>query len=181
LVLREAKKPLMTCLIKNNWKIVSHYVLITHGGPGGDLIERDLAFGVLLAVIFPKLLKLKIPWPDDLSEMRSKLFETRGAMFGVVLDTTHVLMGLAIISTTIDVTVGVARRKTVTEIARRVLVDLLISIAMTIMVVVTMTSTTFLSALITAATTAISVVTIATTTREIGCSMIIVMLATWML
>jgi hypothetical protein len=30
------------------------------------------------AVIFPELLKLKIPWPDDLSEMRSKLFETRG-------------------------------------------------------------------------------------------------------
>jgi hypothetical protein len=77
LVLQEVEKPLMTCLIKNNWKIVSHYVLIARGGPDDDLIERDLAFRVLLAVIFPKLLKLKIPWPDDLSEMRSKLFETR--------------------------------------------------------------------------------------------------------
>jgi hypothetical protein len=68
----------MTCLIKNNWKIVSHYVLITCDGPDGDLIECDLAFGVLLAVIFPELLKLEIPWLDDLSEMRSKLFEARG-------------------------------------------------------------------------------------------------------
>jgi hypothetical protein len=76
LVLREAEKLLMTCLIKNNWKIVSHYVLITRGGPDGDLVEHDLAFGVLLAVIFPELLKLKIPWPDDLLKMRSKLFET---------------------------------------------------------------------------------------------------------
>jgi hypothetical protein len=66
----------MTCLIKNNWKIVSHYVLITCDGPNDDLIERDLAFGVLLAIIFPELLKLEIPWPDDLLEMRSKLFET---------------------------------------------------------------------------------------------------------
>jgi hypothetical protein len=36
-------------------------VLITHGGPDGDLIERDPSFGVLLAVIFPELLKLEIP------------------------------------------------------------------------------------------------------------------------
>jgi hypothetical protein len=76
LVLWEAEKPLMTCLIENNWKIVSHYMLITYGGPDGDLIERDQAFGVLRTVIFPELLKLEIPWPDDLSEMRGKLFET---------------------------------------------------------------------------------------------------------
>jgi hypothetical protein len=74
-------------------------------------------------------------------------------MFGVILDATHVLMGLAVISMTCDVTADVARRKTVTEIARRVMVDLQISIATTIAVVVTMTSTTFLSALI-ATTTA---------------------------
>jgi phage-related holin len=181
LVLREAEKPLMTCLIKNNWKIVSHYVLITRDGLDGDLVERDLAFRVLLAVIFHELLKLEIPWPDDLSEMRSKLFETRGAMFGVVLDTVHVLVGLAVISTTSDVTASVARRKMVTEIARRVLVDLLISIAVTIAVVVTMTLTTFLSTFITAATTAISTATITATMWGIGCSLIIMMLATWML
>jgi hypothetical protein len=68
----------MTCQIKNNWKIVSHYVLITCSGPDGDLIDYDLAFGVLLTVIFPELLKLEIPRPDDLSEMRSKLFEAWG-------------------------------------------------------------------------------------------------------
>jgi hypothetical protein len=51
-------------------------VLITCGGPDSDLVERDLAFGVLLTIIFPELLKLEIPWPDDLSKMRSKLFET---------------------------------------------------------------------------------------------------------
>jgi hypothetical protein len=82
---------------------------------------------------------------------------------------------------TSDVTVGVARRKTVTEITRRVLVDLLISIAMTIEVVVTMTSTTFLSALVTTTTVAIPTAAIATTTWGIGCSLIIAMLATWML
>jgi hypothetical protein len=170
----------MTCLIKNNWKIVSHYVLITGDGPDGDLIERDPAFKVLLAVIFPKLLKLEIPWPDDFSEM-SKQFETRGAVFGVILDAAHVLVGLAVISTISDVTVGIARRKTVTKIARTILVDLLISIAMTIAVVVTMTSTTFLSTLVTATTTDIPATAIATTTWGIRCSLIVAMLATWML
>jgi hypothetical protein len=29
LVLRQAQEPLMTSLIKNNWKIISHYVFIT--------------------------------------------------------------------------------------------------------------------------------------------------------
>jgi hypothetical protein len=28
LVLQQAQEPLMTCLIKNNWKIISHYVFI---------------------------------------------------------------------------------------------------------------------------------------------------------
>jgi hypothetical protein len=156
-------------------------VLITHGRPDDDLIECDLAFGVLLAIIFPELLKLEIPWPDDLSEMRSKLFETWGAMFGVILDAAHVLVGLAVISKTSDVTTDVAMRKTVTEIARRVLVDLLISIAVTIVVVVTTTSTTFLSALVTAATTAIAAATTATATWGIGWGRIIAMLVTWML
>jgi hypothetical protein len=165
----------MTCLIKNNWKIVSHYMLVTCGGPDGDLVERDPAFGVLLAIIFPELLELKIPWLDNLSEMRSKLFETWGTMFGVILDVVHVLVGLAVISTTSDVTADVARRKTVTEITRRVLVDLLIMIGMTI-AVVTMTLTTFLSALI-AATAAVT----ATTSWGIGWGLIVAMLATWML
>jgi hypothetical protein len=120
-------------------------VLITYGGLDGDLVEHDPAFGVLLAVIFLELLKLEIPWPDDLLEMRSKLFETRRVVFCVILDAAHILMGLAVISTTSDVTAGVTRRKTVTEIARRVLVDLLISIVATIVVVVMTTLSTFLS------------------------------------
>jgi hypothetical protein len=85
-------------------------------------------------------------------------------------------MGLTIISTTSDVTTDVARRKMAMEIARRVLVDLLISIATTIVVVVAVTSTTFLSAVVTAATTAIAATATATTTGRI-----IAMLATWML
>jgi hypothetical protein len=133
-------------------------VLITYSGPDGDLVERDPAIRVLLAVIFPKLLKLEIPWPDDLLEMRSKLFEARGGMFSVILDAAHVLVGLVVISTTSDATADAVRRKMVTEIARRVLVDLLISIA------VTMTSTTFLSALIAAATAATVAATAAATT-----------------
>jgi phage-related holin len=102
-------------------------------------------------------------------------------MFGVILDAAHVLVGLAVISTTSDVTADIARRKTATEIARRVLIDLMISIAMTITVVVTTTSTTFLSALVIAATTAIATTAIATTTWGIGWGQIVAMLVTWML
>jgi selenophosphate synthetase-related protein len=36
-------------------------MLITCDGLYGDLIERDPAFGVLLTIIFPELLKLEIP------------------------------------------------------------------------------------------------------------------------
>jgi hypothetical protein len=145
-------------------------VLITYSGPNGDLIERDPAFRVLLAVIFPELLELEIPWLDDLSEMRSKLFETWGAVFCVILDAAHILVGLAVISMTSDVTADVARRKMVTKIARRVLVDLLI------LIVVMMTSTTLLSTLIIAAAAAT-----ATTTWGIGWGQIVTMLVTWML
>jgi hypothetical protein len=155
-------------------------VLITCSGPNGDLLERNLAFRVLLVVVFPELLKLEIPWPDDLPEMRSKLLEIGEAMFSVILDAAHVLVGLAIISMTSDVTMGIARRKTVIEITRRVLVNLLISIA-TNAVVVTTTSTTFLSTLVTTASIAISAAAVATTAWGIGRSLIIVMLATWML
>jgi hypothetical protein len=31
LVLRQAQEKLMTCLSKNNWKIISHYVFIARG------------------------------------------------------------------------------------------------------------------------------------------------------
>jgi hypothetical protein len=89
-------------------------------------------------------------------------------VFGVILDAAHVLVGLVVISTTSDVTADVARRKTVMEITRRVLVDLLILIVATIAVVVT-TTLTFLSALIAAAATVI------------GWGWIIAMLVTWML
>jgi hypothetical protein len=123
-------------------------VLITCGGPDSDLIERDPAFEVLLTIIFSELLKLEIPWPDDLSKMRSKLFETRRGMFGVILDVAHVLVGLAVISTTSDVTANVTRRKTTTEIARRVLVDLLISIATMIVVAATSTTTGRITAML---------------------------------
>jgi phage-related holin len=173
LVLQEAEKPLMTYLIKNNREIISHYMLITCGGLDGDLVERDPAFGVLLAIIFAELFELEIPWPDDLLEM-SKLFETRGAVFNVILDVAHVLVGLAVISTTSDLTADIARRKMVTGIVRRVLVDLLISIATTIAVVVTMTLTTFFSAFIAAVTTA-------TATAATTWGRIVAMLVTWML
>jgi hypothetical protein len=105
-------------------------------------------------------------------------------MFGVILDAAHVFVGLATISTTSDAIADIARRKMVIEIARRVLVDLLISIDVTIVVVVMMTSTTFLSTLITTATAATAAVaaaaTATTTTWGIGWGQIIVMLATWM-
>jgi hypothetical protein len=156
-------------------------MLITCGGPDGDLVERGQAFGVLRTVIFLELLKLEIPWPDGLSEMRGKMFETQGAVFGVILDAAHVLVSLAVISTTSDVTADVARGKTAMQIMRRVLVDLLISIATTIVVVVTTTSTTFLSTLVTTATTTIAAVTTATSMWGIGWGRIIAALMTWML
>jgi hypothetical protein len=156
-------------------------MLITCGRPDGDLIERDQAFRVLCTVIFPELLNLKIPWPYDLSEMRGKLFETQGAVFSVILDAAHVLVGRVVISTTSDVTADVARGKTATEIMRRVLVDLLISIAAMIVVVVTTTSTTLLSTLVTTATTTIAIVTTATSMWGIGWGRIVATLMTWML
>jgi hypothetical protein len=97
-------------------------MFITCGRPDGDLVERDPAFRVLLAVVLPELFELEVSWPYDLSKMRSELFEARGAVFGVVLDAGHVLVGL------------------------------LISIAVTIVVVVMTTLTTILSALVIAAT-----------------------------
>jgi phage-related holin len=172
--------PLMTSLIKDNWKIVSHYMLITCGGMDRDLVECDLAFRVLLAVIFPELLELEITWPDNLSEMRSKLFEARGAVFGVILDAAHILVGLAVISMTSDVTVDITRRKTVTEIARRILVYLLISIAAAIAVVVMTTLTTFSSTFVTA-NAATTTIVIAITTWGMEWVLIVTMLATWML
>jgi hypothetical protein len=75
-------------------------------------------------------------------------------VLGVVLHVAHVLMDLAVMGTTSDATADVARRKMVTEIARRVLVGLLISITVIIAVVVMMTSTTLLSALVVAAAAA---------------------------
>jgi hypothetical protein len=65
--------------------------------------------------------------------------------------------------------VDVTRRKTLTKITRRVLVDLLISIATSIAVIVTTTSTTILFALVAAATT-----------WRIGWRRIVTMLAAWM-
>jgi phage-related holin len=99
-------------------------------------------------------------------------------VFGVILDAAQVLMGLAVISMTSDVTADVARRKTMTEIMRRVLVDLLISIAATVAVVITTNSTTFLSALVIAAATTIVVAATTTTMWGIGWGQIVTMLAT---
>jgi small-conductance mechanosensitive channel len=168
----------MTCLIEDNRKIISHYMFITCGRPDGDLVERDPAFRVFLVVVLPELFKLEVLWPYDLPKMRSELFETRGAVFGVVLDAAHILMGLAVISMTSDMAADVTRRKTVTKITRRVLVDLLISIAVLIAVIVMMTSTTILSALVAAATAATTAAT--TTTWRIGWRRIVTMLVTWM-
>jgi hypothetical protein len=69
-------------------------MFITCGGPDGDIIERDPTFRVLLTVILPELFELKVSRPYDLSKMRSELFVARGAMFSIILDTVHVLMGL---------------------------------------------------------------------------------------
>jgi phage-related holin len=148
-------------------------MFITYGGPDGDLVERDLAFRVLLAVILPELFELEVSRPYDLSEMRSELFEARGAVFGIVLDAAHVLMGLTVISMTSDMVADVMRRKTLTKITRRVLVDLLISIAASIVVIVTTTLTTILSALVAAATATTAA---AATTWRIGWRRIVTML-----
>jgi hypothetical protein len=45
-------------------------------------------------------------------------------MLGIVLDTAHDLMGLTVISMTSDMAANIMRRKTLTKITRRVLVDL---------------------------------------------------------
>jgi hypothetical protein len=35
-------------------------MFIACGGPDGDLVERDPAFGVLLAIVLPELFELKV-------------------------------------------------------------------------------------------------------------------------
>jgi hypothetical protein len=145
-------------------------MFITRGGPNGDLVEHDPTFRVLLAVVLFELFELKVSQPCDLSEMRSELFEARGAVFSIILDATHILMALMIISMTSEMAADVMRGKTLMKITRRVLVDLLILIATSIAVIVTMTSTAILSTLIVAATT----------TWRIGWRRIVTMLATWM-
>jgi hypothetical protein len=89
-------------------------------------------------------------------------------------------MDLAVMSMTGDGATDIARRETLTEIARRVLVDLLIPIAATIAVVVTTTSTTFLSALVAIAAAATAATATATVTWRIWWGWIVAMLATWM-
>jgi hypothetical protein len=145
-------------------------MFIACGGLDGDLIEHDPAFGVLLAVVLLKLFELEVSRPYDLSEMRSELFETRGAVFGIILDMAHVLMGLTVISMTSDMATNVTWRKTLMKITRRVLVNLLISIAASIVVIVTTTLTTILS----------TVVVAAATMWRIGWKRIVTMLVTWM-
>jgi phage-related holin len=144
-------------------------MFVACGRPDGDLIERDPAFEVL-AFVLPKFFELEVSWPYDLLEMRSELFEARGGVFGIILDTAHVLVGLTVISTTSDMATNVMRRKTLTKITRRVLVNLLISIATSIAVIVTTTSTTILSA----------IVAVVVTMWRIGWKRIVTMLATWM-
>jgi hypothetical protein len=157
-------------LIKDNWKIISHYMFIACGGPDGDLVEHDLAFGVLLAVVLPELFELKVSRPYNLSEMRSELFEARGPVFSIVLDMAHVLVGLTVISATSIMAADITRRKTLTKITGRVLADLLISIGAFIAVIVMTTSTTILFGL----------VAIAATMWRIRWKQIVTMLATWM-
>jgi hypothetical protein len=53
-------------------------MFITCSGSDGDLVERDPAFRVLLAVVLLELFELKVPQPYDLSEMRSEFFEAQG-------------------------------------------------------------------------------------------------------
>jgi hypothetical protein len=74
LVLRQAQEPLMTGLIKNNWKIISHYVFIARSWSDGDLIKCDLVLEVLLAIVLPELFELEVLRPYNLLEMRSELF-----------------------------------------------------------------------------------------------------------
>jgi hypothetical protein len=88
-------------------------MFVACGGLDGDLVERDLAFGVL-AVVLPKFFELEVSQPYDLLEMRSGLFEAWEVVFDIILDTAHVLVGLMVISTTSDMAANVTRRKTLT-------------------------------------------------------------------
>ena len=63
----------MTSLVKDDWEVICHDVLVSCCRSDCDLIESDPVFRVLLAVVF-KLLELKVAGPDDLAKVRGELF-----------------------------------------------------------------------------------------------------------
>ena len=59
----------MASLVKHDWEIVCHDVLVSCCRSDCDLIKSDLVFGVLLAIVLFKLLELEITGPYDLPKV----------------------------------------------------------------------------------------------------------------
>jgi len=64
----------MASLVKDDWEVICHDVLVSCCRSDCDLVESDPVFRVLLAVVFFKLLELKVAGPDDLVKVRGELF-----------------------------------------------------------------------------------------------------------
>ena len=69
----------MTSLVEDDREIVGHHMLIARGRLDRYLLQSDPILRVLLAIIFVELLELEIERPYDLSKIRGKLLQPRGA------------------------------------------------------------------------------------------------------
>ena len=63
----------MASLVEDDLEVICHDVLISCCRLDYDLVESDPVFRVLLAIIFFKLLELKVAGPYDLAKVRGEL------------------------------------------------------------------------------------------------------------
>jgi hypothetical protein len=59
----------VTSLVKDDWEIVCHDVLVSCYRSDCDLIKSDPVFGILLAIILFKLLELEVAGSYDLAKV----------------------------------------------------------------------------------------------------------------
>jgi len=58
----------MTSLVEDYWEVVCHDVLVSRYRSDRDLVKSDPIFRVFLAIIFFKLLELKVAGPYNLAK-----------------------------------------------------------------------------------------------------------------
>ena len=60
---------MMTSLVEDYWEVVCHDMLVSHCRSNRDPVKSDPIFRVFLAIIFFKLLELKVARPYNLAKV----------------------------------------------------------------------------------------------------------------